>query len=71
MKQATHTSAAAATNRPRAKRASFEEGLRLRIGALLTEREVLMEEVRQLRAAVEIYSEVARRLQAQDNQRAA
>ncbi len=45
------------------RRESFEEGLRLRIGALLTERAVLQEEVLQLRAAVHIYSELVRRLE--------
>jgi hypothetical protein len=61
MKQATASTA----SKPRstAKRATFEEGLRLRIGALLTEREALLEEVRQLRAAVHIYTEVVRRLE--------
>ena len=44
-------------------RAAFEDGLRLSIGALLRERDALDEEVRQLRAAVQIYSEVVRRLQ--------
>jgi hypothetical protein len=37
----------------------------------MTERDVLEEEVRQLRAAVQIYSEVVRRLKAGDSQRAA
>jgi hypothetical protein len=53
------------------RRVTFEEGLRLRIGALLTEREILQEEVRQLRAAVHIYSEVLRRLEAGTSRRAA
>jgi len=41
----------------------FETGLRLRMQAMLEERESLLEEVRQLRAAVQIYSAVAQRLQ--------
>ncbi len=53
------------------KGASFEEGLQHRIGTLLSERDALEEEVRQLRAAVQIYSEVVRRLQLRHSQRAA
>ena len=53
------------------RRVSFEEGLRLRIGALLTEREILEEEVRQLRAAVHIYTEVVRRLEVDASRQAA
>jgi len=49
----------------------FEEALRLRIGALLTERETLEEEVRQLRAAVHIYTEVVRRLEVDASRQAA
>ncbi len=56
---------------PRETRATFEEGLRLRIGALLEERDALDEEVRQLRAAVQIYTEVVRRLQVAGPKRAA
>ena len=41
----------------------FEHGLRLQIQAMLEEREGLLEEVRQLRAAVHIYSAVAEKLQ--------
>ena len=44
-------------------RAEFEDGLPLRIGALRRERDALNEEVRQLRAAVQLYTEVVRRLQ--------
>lgn len=54
--------AASQTRSPRT-RLSFESGLRRRIGALIQERDNLDEEVRQLRAAVAIYSEVVRRLQ--------
>jgi hypothetical protein len=67
-----HTSGSLDFALPSAKeRASFEEGLQLRIGALVTEREVLEEEVRQLRAAVQVYAEVVRRLEAASRQRAA
>jgi hypothetical protein len=55
----------------RRNRVSFESGLRLHIGALLQERDALQEEVRQLRAAVQIYTEVARRLQVNVPQRVA
>jgi len=61
----------AATSHSPKKRASFEEGMRLRIGALLDERDQLQEEVRQLRAAVLIYTEVVRRLQISRSDRAA
>ena len=57
--------------RGKARRTSFEDGLRLRIGALLTERETLLEEIRQLRAAVHIYTEVVRRIQGDDKEQAA
>lgn len=57
--------------RSRRNRVSFESGLHLRIDALLEERDALQEEVRQLRAAVQIYSEIARRLQVNSSQRAA
>ena len=40
----------------------FESGMRLHIDALIQERDALEEEVRQLRAAVQIYTEIARRL---------
>ena len=52
-------------------RASFEGGLRLRVGALLQERDELLEEVQQLRAAVQLYTEVVRRLQVENSQRVA
>jgi len=52
-------------------RDTFKQGLRLRIGALLEERDALDEEVRQLRAAVQIYSEVVRRLEIAGSERAA
>ncbi|MEO8593951.1 MAG: hypothetical protein ABI759_11570 [Candidatus Solibacter sp.] len=45
-------------HRVRRARVTFEEGLQHRIAALLQERAVLDEEVRQLRAAVQIYSVV-------------
>ena len=47
------------------KRTSFADGIRLRMGALINERDKLEEEVRQLRATVQIYSEVVNRLQVQ------
>ena len=50
---------------------SFEEGMRLRIGALVHERDMLEEEVRQLRAAVDLYVEIVRRLQVGEPRRAA
>lgn len=46
------------------KSVSFERGLQTRIANLKQERELLEEEVRQLRAAVQVYTEVARRLSA-------
>jgi hypothetical protein len=52
-------------------RTCFEDGLSLRIGALIEERDALEEEIRQLRAAVQIYSEIVRRLQGNQSQRAA
>ena len=61
----------ASTSRLPKNRATFEDGLRLRIGVLLQERNALEEEVRQLRAAVQIYSEVVRRLQVAGPKRAA
>jgi hypothetical protein len=69
MNGATHDSSTA--SRPYQNRASFEDGLSLRIGTLLQERDELEEEVRQLRAAVQIYSEIVRRLQVNGAQRAA
>ena len=65
------TGSAASSTRSSGKRASFEEGLRIRIGALLSEREILLEEVRQLRAAVDVYSEVVRRLELEGGRQAA
>ena len=47
-----------------------EGPLRLRFDAILQERDALHEEVRQLRAAVQIYTEVVRRLQVSVPQRA-
>jgi hypothetical protein len=52
-------------------RAAFEDGLPLHIGALLQERDALCEEVRQLRAAVQLYTEVVRRLQLNSRPRVA
>ena len=69
MNAATHASSPAP--RPSENRASFEDGLNLRIGALVQERDELEEEIRQLRAAVQIYSEIVRRLQVDNAQRAA
>jgi hypothetical protein len=69
MNAATHASSPA--SRPSENRASFEDGLNLRIGALVQERDELEEEIRQLRAAVQIYSEIVRRLQVDNAQRAA
>jgi hypothetical protein len=67
-----HTADALASNsRSTATHASFEEGMRRQIGALLNERDVLEEEVRQLRAAVKIYTEVVRRLELGAQRRAA
>jgi hypothetical protein len=45
--------------------------MRLRVAALLAEREILQEEVRQLRAAVHIYTEVLHRLEVDRRQHAA
>jgi hypothetical protein len=39
----------------------FEQGIQARIASLKDEREQLEEEIRQLRVAVQIYTEVARR----------
>ncbi len=69
MNAATHASSVA--SRPSENRASFEDGLNLRIGALVQERDELEEEIRQLRAAVQIYSEIVRRLEVNNAQRAA
>ena len=63
--------AATSTLRPRKNRIAFEDVLRLRIGALIEERDALDEEVRQLRAAVQIYTEVVRRLEVAGSQRVA
>ena len=65
--------AASSTSTPRSRknRIAFEDLLRLRIGALIEERDALDEEVRQLRAAVQIYTEVLRRLEDPGPQRAA
>jgi hypothetical protein len=52
-------------------RASFEGGLRLRIRGLIQERDALQEEVQQLRAAVQLYTEVVRRLQVESPKRVA
>jgi hypothetical protein len=43
---------------------SRERGMSQSIGSLLSERDVLQEEIRQLRATVHIYTEIVRRLQA-------
>jgi hypothetical protein len=53
---------------PRKNRVSFESGLRLQIVSLIRERDALHEEVQQLRAAVQIYSEVVNRLQVEKPQ---
>ena len=60
-------------SRPRSRRnrTAFEDGLPLHIGVLLQERDALSEEVRQLRAAVQLYTEVVRRLQVDSQQRVA
>jgi hypothetical protein len=63
--------AATSASRPRTNRIAFEDVLRLRIGALIEERDALDEEVRQLRAAVQIYTEVVRRLEVAGSQRVA
>ena len=52
-------------------RASFEGGLRLCVRDLLKERDALHEEVQQLRAAVQLYTEVLRRLQVESPERVA
>jgi hypothetical protein len=70
MKQAV-TSLASSSRSSKKRAASFEESMRLRIGALLNQNDMLQEEVLQLRAAVHIYSEVVRRLQVGAPQRAA
>ena len=62
---------AATPTRPRKNRIAFEDILRLRIGELIEERDALEEEVRQLRAAVQIYSELVRRLEVSGPQRVA
>ena len=62
---------ATSTPRPLKNRIAFEDILRLRIGALIDERDALDEEVRQLRAAVQIYTEVVRRLEVAGAQRIA
>jgi hypothetical protein len=41
---------------------SIEDGLRIQIRNLTQERDLLQEEVRQLRASVQLYAEVVRRL---------
>ena len=69
MNAATHAGSTA--SRPAKNRTSFEDGLSLRIGALVQERDELEEEIRQLRAAVQIYSEIVRHLQVNNAQRAA
>jgi hypothetical protein len=62
-------------NRPNSRsprnRTAFEDGLPLHIAALLQERDALYEEVRQLRAAVQLYTEVVRRLQIDSQERVA
>jgi hypothetical protein len=68
-------SSATPASRPRSRsgrnRTAFEDGLPLHIGALLQERDALYEEVRQLRAAVQLYTEVVRRLQIDSQPRVA
>lgn len=56
---------------PLGNRAAFDDGLPVHIGALRQERDALHEEVRQLRAAVQLYTEVVRRLQIDSQQRVA
>jgi hypothetical protein len=58
-------------SRPPQNRASFEGGLRLRVRGLLQERDALHEEVQQLRAAIQLYTEVLRRLEVSSAQRVA
>jgi plasmid stability protein len=45
------------------KHRSIEDGLRVQLRNLLQERDLLQEEVRQLRASVQLYAEVVRRLE--------
>jgi hypothetical protein len=61
--------AATPNNRAPGDRASSELGLRLEIAALIQERDTLREEVRQLRAAVRIYTEIVDRLRVNGPQR--
>ena len=56
-------------SRPPRNPASFQQGLRLEIAALIRERDALYDEVRQLRAAVGIYTEVADRMKVNGPQR--
>ena len=65
------TVSAASPWAPTDNQTTFEDGMQLRIAALIDERENLLEEVRQLRAAVRIYTEVVRRLQLERPRRAA
>jgi len=58
-------------SRPPKNRAVLEDGLPLRIGTVREERDALYEEVRQLRAAVQLYTEVVRRLQIDSQKRVA
>jgi hypothetical protein len=44
---------------------SLEEGLRIQIRSLLSERAETQEEIRQLRATVKIYAEIVRRLESE------
>ena len=44
------------------KNISLEEGWRIQIRILLSERDDMQEEIRQLRATVKIYEEIVRRL---------
>ena len=44
---------------------SLDEGWRIQIRILLSERDDMQEEIRQLRAAVKIYEEIVRRLDSQ------
>jgi hypothetical protein len=69
MNAATH--AASSASRLSENRTGFEDGLGVRVRALVQERDALEEEIRQLRAAVQIYSEIVRRLQINQAQRAA
>ena len=45
------------------KHVPFQDGLRIQLRSLLVEREDLREEIRQLRASVQIYAEIVRRLE--------